>query len=122
MTTTSNPFASLIAQVMASRNSSTHRPIDRQGDQPATKTGAMREYLKRAGRATAADLAIEAEVKGNSGLVFALLKADLAKGSILRDGRWYVWNREFDEAQHERIQDAMRTLRAAGYTVSRSTQ
>lgn len=116
-----NPFAALIAQVAAARSPRVCKRGAQAREQPATKTGAMREHLKRAGRATAADLAIEAEVTGNTGLVFALLKADLAKGAILRDGRFYVWNQEFDESQHEHIQEAIRTLRAAGYTVTRKT-
>ena len=119
MTSTMNPFAALIAQVAAARTPRVRTRTRAEGASSSTKTGAMRDYLRRVGRATAADLAIEAGVTGNSGLVFALLKAEIAKGAIVRDGRWYVWNQEFDEAQHERIQEAIRTLRAAGYTVTR---
>lgn len=119
MTSTLNPFASLIKQVMAAPSSRANKGVCQRAERPGTKTGAMREYLRQVGRATAADLAIEAEVTGNTGLVFALLKADIAKGAILRDGHFYVWNPEFDETQHERIQEAIRTLRAAGYSVSR---
>lgn len=121
MNSSINPFTALIKQVTAVRSSRTHTSTSRWAELPGTKTGAMRDYLRRVGRATAADLAIEAEVTGNSGLVWALLKADMAKGSITREGHYYVWNHQFDETQHERIQDAIRTLRAAGYTVSRKT-
>lgn len=114
-----NPFKLLIDQVTSRRHQFPREPMTDDAQRPTTKTGAMREYLKRVGRATAADLAIEAEVVGNSGLVWALLKSDIAKGAILREGCWYVWNQDFDHAERTRIQEAIRTLRAAGYTVSR---
>lgn len=114
-----NPFKALIEQVTSRRHQPHRGPMNDDAQRPTTKTGAMRKYLKRAGRATAADLAIEAGVEGNSGLVWALLKSDIAKGAIVREGCWYVWNQDFDQAELTRIQEAIRTLRAAGYTVSR---
>lgn len=115
-----NPFAALIAQACARKPRITARRANLEG-RPQTKTGAMRAHLRQVGRATAAELAIEAELTGNTGLVWALLKADIAKGAILREGHFYVWNPDFDESQREHIQDAIRTLRAAGYTVTRRT-
>lgn len=120
MNTPFNPFAALIAQASSRKQRVAARRRE-SSDRPPTKTGAMRDHLRQVGRATAAELAIEAELTGNTGLVWALLKADIAKGAILREGHFYVWNPDFDESRHEHIQDAIRTLRAAGYTVTRRT-
>lgn len=113
-----NPFAQLVAQLRA-RQRRAMRQTDAPQQPPTTKTGAMRAYLRARGKATAADLAIEAGLE-NTGLVGALLKADIAKGAIERRGDHYHWVDTFDQEQHRRVQAAIRTLRAAGYTVNRS--
>lgn len=87
---------------------------------PMSKTAAMRAYLKRRGRATAAQLAEDAQL-ANTGLVGALLKADLDKGVVVREGSWYVWDEGHDEAQRVAIQAAIRLLTAAGYRVETHT-
>lgn len=111
-----NPFAHLIAQV------TTPRPFMRRAtpadDQvkPPTKTGAMRAYLQEHGKATAHDLAIEGDLE-NTGLVWALLKADIAKGAIERRGSHYVWVEAYDENRRKDIQAAIRLLTSSGYRV-----
>lgn len=113
-----NPFAHLVA--LASKP----RPFVRRatpGDapvRPPTKTGAMRAYLQEHGKATAHDLAIEGDLE-NTGLVWALLKADIAKGAIERRGNHYVWVEAYDENRRKDIQAAIRLLRSTGYSVTK---
>lgn len=111
-----NPFAQLVA--MASKP----RPFVRKpttGDdraKPLSKTGAMRAYLQEHGKATVADLAIEADLE-NTGLVYALLKADIAKGAIERQGNHYVWIESYDDDRRKDIAAAIRLLKSSGYSV-----
>lgn len=86
-------------------------------DKPTSKTATLRAYLKRQGRAKAADLAIEADL-ANTGLVWALLKGDINKGAVVREGEWYVWDESHDEKRHCAIKAAIRLLKSAGYQVS----
>lgn len=113
-----NPFAQLVAQLRVRQRRATSQPTP-PAQRPTSKTGVMRDYLRTRGKATAADLAIEANLE-STGLVWALLKTDIAKGAIERRGDHYHWVDTFDHEQHRRIQAAIRTLKAAGYTVTRS--
>lgn len=80
------------------------------------KTEAMRNYLRANGKATAPDLAMEADVE-QTGLVGALLKTDLQRGRIfMRDGR-YHWNPEHDERQAAEVRQAIALLKRQGYKV-----
>jgi len=114
----SSPFSQLLAIAsQPSRGRVVHR-LDDGGDKPVTKTSLMRDYLRKQGKATAADLAIEAGIE-STGLVWALLKADIAKGAIERQGTHYVWIDSFDAEQHRAVQSAIKLLKALGYSVKR---
>lgn len=113
----SNPFAHLIEQVTHSPRVVHNRPDCHAQARPTTKTDQMRQYLRQRGRATAADLAIEADLCGSTGNVYALLKNDIAKGAIELRGQHYIWVDSFDAEKQRRIQEAIRILRRAGYTV-----
>lgn len=89
--------------------------------QPDSKTERMRAYLRTEGAATAATLAMEADVD-RPALVGALLKADLKRGSVFRRGHKYCWNPQFDAQHHQRLADAARLLRANGFTVSKGNE
>lgn len=81
-----------------------------------SKTERMRIYLREFGPATAANLAMEADVP-SSALVGALLKADLAMGRVVRDGSRYAWNSEWDEQTNNDIRKAKALLMRHGFTV-----
>lgn len=106
-----SPFAHIVAQLTP-----VTRPHLALAD-GLSKTAAMRQYLKHHGKATAADIATACGL-GDTGRVMALLKADIAKGAIERSGAFYYWNDAFDQDNHERIQAAIRLLKAAGYKVT----
>jgi len=116
--TPGNPFAQLIAQASKPRRRGWPQPLAASLARPATKTGAMRAYLQEHGKATAHDLAIEGDLE-NTGLVWALLKADIAKGAIERRGNHYVWIEAYDEDRRKDIQAAIRLLRSSGYVVTK---
>lgn len=86
-------------------------------DRPESKTERMRAYLRHHGAANAATLADEADL-ATTGLVAALLKGDIARGSVFRKGHKYHWNPQFDADHSNRLADAARLLRANGFTVS----
>jgi hypothetical protein len=91
--------------------------IEAQPAEPAiSKTERMREYLRQHGPTTAMDLAMEADVP-SSALVGALLKGDLARGSVYKVGNRYHWCHQFDLELHKRLKDAAALLRAHGYMV-----
>lgn len=86
-------------------------------DRPESKTERMRAYLRQHGAANAATLADEADL-ATTGLVAALLKGDIARGSVFRKVHKYHWNPQFDTDHSNRLADAARLLRANGFTVS----
>jgi len=118
---TSSPFDQLIKH--ATRPGRRRKAAKLMGfsQKPDTKTERLRTYLRKYGRATAADLAIEADLD-NTGLVWALLKGDIAKGSVERDGQHYTWNEDYDDQDHQELKAALRKVRAAGYTVIKRGQ
>lgn len=115
---TSNPFQQLIKH--ATRPGRRRKAAKLMGfsQKPDTKTERLRSYLRKHGRATAADLAIEADLD-NTGLVWALLKGDIAKGAVEMQGGHYTWNDEYDDQEQQELKAAMRRLRAAGFVVVR---
>ncbi len=83
----------------------------------ASKTQAMRAYLKERGSATSAELAIEADLDRAS-LVGALLKTDIKRGGVqYRAGR-YHWNEEQDQELAQQLRDAAALLRKHGWRVA----
>jgi hypothetical protein len=113
-----NPFSQLIAHASCQPRrvraaSAVHR------EKPHTKTEALRAYLREVGRATAADLAMEADL-ANTGLVWALLKGDIAKGAVERRANQYIWNFDFDEEKQRDISEAIHLLKSAGYSVTKT--
>ncbi len=117
-----NPFSHLIEQITHGRRMVRSPSESHAQDRPATKTDKMRQYLRQRGEASASDLAIEADLCGSTGNVYALLKTDIAKGAIELRGGLYCWVDSFDQDEHQRIQDAIRTLRRAGYTVIKEAE
>lgn len=89
---------------------------DETDNKPESKTERMRTYLRTHGAANAATLAHEADVP-RTALVSALLKADIARGRIVRRGDKYHWNHQFDAEHHRRLDEAATLLRANGFTV-----
>lgn len=96
-----------------------HRAADQQPEAIPTKTERMRRYLREHGPANSHTLAMEADLS-SSGLVGALLKNDLHKGSIFKRGDRYVWNPEWDQKVQAEIREAKALLRRHGYEVRRS--
>lgn len=86
-----------------------------------SKTERIRTYLREVGPANSATLAMEADVP-SCALVGALLKGDLARGSVVRDGARYVWNNDWDSKAAEQIRQAKALLKRHGYTVIRGTR
>lgn len=115
----SNPFAYLVTSLKRPARTRRVHGLAEPTERPPSKTEAMRQYLRQHGSATASTLALEAGLEGSTGNVMALLKADVAKGLIERRGTHYHWVVEFDEQEHRRISEAIRTLRRAGYTVQK---
>jgi hypothetical protein len=103
-----DPFSQLIAYVTPRTY-----PVRQDG---VSKTDAMRSYLQQHRRATAAELAKVAGL-GNTGLVYALLKQDILKNKIARDGNEYVSNQQFDAERQKLIYSAIKFLNAEGYQV-----
>jgi hypothetical protein len=116
-----NPFAQLIQHATRSGKRRKAARLLGHTQKPDTKTERLRTYLRQNGRATAADLAIEADLD-NTGLVWALLKGDIAKGAVEMQGGHYTWNDEYDDQEQQELKAAMRRLRAAGFVVVRRTQ
>lgn len=83
---------------------------------PESKTERMRAWLREQGPANSATLADEADVPTRA-LVAALLKGDLARGSVFRRGELYHWNPQFDADLHQQLRDAKALLTRHGYEV-----
>ena len=83
-----------------------------------TKTELMRRYLRQHGWANSHTLAIEADVP-QVALVGALLKGDLLRGSVIRQGNGYAWNTHYDAQTAVQIQQAKALLRRHGYVITR---
>lgn len=110
-----NPFDQ-IAATLSGRQAWPFAPKVANDPRPVSKTEIMRVFLRRHGSASSATLADEADVPGH-GLVGALLKGDIAKGSVFhRDGR-YHWNPQFDADLHRQLMDAKALLTRHGYEV-----
>ena len=93
-------------------------PPRKKGEPPRSisKTERMREYLRAHGWANSHTLAYEADVP-QIALVGALLKNDLARGSVLREGSGYAWNTSWDEQEAREIRAAVAMLKRRGYIV-----
>lgn len=87
-------------------------------EQLTGKTEQIRAFLRQHGPATAVDLANLVDLP-NTGRVYALLKADIARGSVYRVGHFYHWNPQFDADLQQRLQAAVTLLRANGFSVSK---
>jgi hypothetical protein len=113
-----NAFDQLVSQLSPRRRlaspavaaPSTHGPGG------GTKTQTMRRYLQCHGPANSVTLALEAELE-NTGLVSALLKGDIERGSVYRHGDKWAWNDEWSAAREQALRDAAALLRHAGYVV-----
>jgi hypothetical protein len=114
-----NPFDQ-ITTTLTGRSPWPFQPLGRKDQRPKTdpdnKTERMRVYLRTQGAATAATLADEADLE-RTDLVSALLKGDMARGSVFRRGHKYHWNPQFDAQHHQRLAEAASLLRANGFTV-----
>lgn len=86
-----------------------------------SKTERIRRYLRECGPANSATLAMEADVP-QCALVGALLKGDLQRGSVLRQGTRYAWNHQWDIQAQEEISQAKALLRRHGYNVTKEAQ
>lgn len=94
--------------------------VGQDGQAATSKTERMRQYLRTQGPANSHTLAMEADVP-SCGLVAALLKNDLHKGSVFKRGNHYHWNPQWDEQIQAQIQQAKTLLRRHGYAVQRLT-
>ncbi len=113
-----NAFDQLVAKLAPRRRlvcpaPAAPNPIGMAGN----KTQTMRQYLQRHGPTNSVTLALEAEL-GNTGLVSALLKSDIERGSVYRRGDKWAWNDDWSAARHEALREAAALLRRAGYTVT----
>lgn len=114
-----NPFEQ-ITRTLTGRSPWPFAIPERRAAKSESKTERMRNYLRQHGSASASTLADEADVP-QTALVGALLKGDLARGSVVHRGNKYHWNHQFDRDHHQRLQEAARLLRANGFTVSKET-
>ncbi|MBS3998132.1 MAG: hypothetical protein KGZ67_12530 [Hydrogenophaga sp.] len=115
--TPANPFAHIAASLSGRPAWPFAVATDSEPADPGlSKTERMRAYLRQHGPAVAATLADEADVP-TSALVGALLKGDMARGSVYRRGHKYHWNPQFDVQLHEQIKQAAALLRRHGYRV-----
>lgn len=85
-----------------------------------SKTERIRTYLREVGPAVSAVLAEEADVP-SCALVGALLKGDLARGSVVKLGERYAWNPEWDQKTDAAIRQAKSLLKRHGYTVTKGS-
>lgn len=107
-----------IAATLAGRSPWSFRVSTQNDPKPTSKTERMRNYLRQHGSASAATLADEADVP-QTALVGALLKGDMARGSVFHRGNRYHWNHQFDADLHKQLSKAAALLRANGYTVTK---
>lgn len=89
---------------------------------PSTsRTEQIRQLLRKQGSMTAHEILMELVLPedfwGDSGLVGALLKNDIAKGQVTRANGKYRWNFDHDEALQNELHQAANLLRRHGYTV-----
>ena len=96
------------------------RQLSSRSSTELNKTEFVRQYLQEQGAATAADLAMAAELE-RTALVGALLKADIKKGQVLYAAGKYHWNAEFDQVLPSEIHAACALLRRHGYRVHAPT-
>lgn len=112
------PFEQMAAGLIGRPAWPTVKPVKpvKKADRRTSKTERMRAYLREQGEACAAVLAEEGDVE-TTGLVWALLKSDLASGRVfLRNGK-YRWNPQFDEQLHKDLMAAKALLRRHGFEV-----
>lgn len=96
------------------------RPKAEVADRPTSKTERMRQYLREHGPTTSAVLAMECDVP-TCALVGALLKGDLARGSVSRSGDRYAWDSMWDEHLAAELRDARALLVRHGYRVTKES-
>lgn len=113
-----NAFDQLVAQLSPRRRNAwpALAPLPTHG-QGINKTETMRRYLQCHGATNSATLALEVELE-NTGLVSALLKADIERGSVYRHGEKWAWNDEWSAGRQQALRHAAALLRRAGYGVT----
>ena len=112
-----NPFSQITNTLTGRSAWSMAKPVEAK-EKPISKTERMRDYLRNEGPANCHTLAMEAEVLSTS-LVGSLLAGDIEKGRVFfRQGK-YHWNPEYDEALHQKLQEAIALLKRHGYQVKK---
>lgn len=90
-----------------------------------SRTERIRQLLRAARRpVTAAEIAFDmADDFPNFGshLVWLLLKYDISKGRVTLNDGLYAYRHEFDTAAETALRDAVKLLKAAGYTLKAPT-
>jgi hypothetical protein len=105
-------------QFMAAQLSGPARPAQTLGIKQGTcKTDRMREVLRRQGWASSDQLKHEAGLPDAS-RVGALLKGDLARGSVRRVADGYQWCKQWDDQTQAELSAAAALLRRHGYTMT----
>lgn len=107
-----------MAQTLARNPWVPARVVDEPQQRATSKTERIREHLRTHGWANSHTLAIEADVP-QAALVGALLKNDLARGRVLREGSGYAWNTSWDEQEASEIRSAISLLKRRGYIVKK---
>lgn len=91
------------------------------GTPGTSRTEQIRQLLRKQGSMTAHEILMELVLPedfwGDSGLVGALLKNDIARGQVTRANGKYYWNFSYDEALQNELHQAANLLRRHGYTV-----
>lgn len=96
-------------------------PFTRDGEPPVastSKTGQIRALLK-AGPLSAAAICMEVDVR-STGLVWALLKHDIAMGRVDVEDGIYSLSCEHEQQLQQRIREARALLRFNGYRVEKA--
>jgi len=84
-----------------------------------SKTEQIRALLRSQGPLNAAAIVMEIGLDGGTALVGALLKNDLYKGAVIRQGGCYAWNHDYDQALANELAEARALLRRHGYRVEK---
>lgn len=82
-----------------------------------TLTDRIRAFIRDAGPVSAARIALELDVPGDVGRVYALLKADIQRGQIHFAGGTYQWSESYDRELDAQLKAAARLLRRHGFSV-----
>lgn len=115
-----SPFTAMAQQLSRPAFPSLPQPHKPTG--PASSlTEQIRQLLRSHGSMNANHILLELDLPddfaGNSGIVGALLKNDIAKGRVTRGDGKYHWNWHYDDALASELQQACQLLRSNGYTV-----